>query len=657
MPSNRAVQTQGNFIGGLWDQVSHGRIDHPWHKAALALCTNAVPLENGSWCKRSGTQWLGPTYKRLQGYVRTFTGDSNNRYSVVVTTDGSTGWAHFFHKDAVLTNASDTVVGSSSSAGVLTITTAGTTGWSSGDQVIFSSAPVSGGPYLNLWCTITAISGTSLTVQDDQGNAFGFDTSTNALFGATISRIARYTTGFLANLNTVRCVNIGIQTYGGPIEALLLCSGYAPQLIQMSIGASVTISVGAATFTDGPYLDAQPDTGTVSGYSGSITFTPGSTTFTANDVGRQIRLFSQPAAWSSSTAYSNGDLVTYNGSWWQYVGGASYAAISGVIPGTLYTTSTGVQVLLWAPFPTAGQWAYGTISAQATTSCTVSLTTNLASANGSTISSWRLGAFTATAAAYPTSGILYEGRLWLGGAREGRIDASMSGSLLTFSPTDTYGNVFDNHAIDENLSAQSQDMIRWFAPDRSGLLFGTVAEEYIATGGGNNDPITPSNFLFRRMSRYGTATGGATAVHAGFAVVFIQTGTQIVYEYVTDAFTTAPSGRVLNEFCRQIGDLYGGLGELAYCETRVPLVWATTNLTAAFASCTYRRFSRFMSQPADMAGWALHELADLKRAPVSLSAVSFPDLDNDYLYITTAKATGGVGFANGVEVMQPMVTS
>lgn len=654
----RAVHTQGNFQGGVWDSTAHGRFDHPWHKAALETSTNGLPIESGGWIKRSGTQWLGPTYGRATGYTRTLFGNSSHRYAAVFTTDGSSGVVHFFNEDDVVTNDDDTIAASSSASGTLSVTTSTSTGWSTGDQVILSGLTISGGAeYLNRWLTITAISGTSVTLEDDQSNPFDFDTAANALVGATISRIARFSTGFTSNLQTVQLVNIGILTYGGPITALALCSGFAPQKIELSIGASASFAVSAATFTDGPYLDPQPDTGTVNAYSGSITFTPATTTFVAADVGRAIRLFSQPAAWSSSTAYVQGDVVTYNGAWWKYVGGTSYASVSGAIPGQPYTASTGVQVMLWAPHPTAGQWAYGTITAQASTSCTVSLTTNLNSANGTTVSSWRLGSFVSTASAYPTCGMLYEGRLYLGGARDGRIDASMSGALLTFSPTDTYGNVFDNHGISAQLSSESQDAVRWFRPDRSGLLFGTAAEEYLLTGGGGaNDVITPTNFLFRRMSRYGSLSA-ASVTSAGFGVVFAHAGGDIVYEYVTDAFTSAPSGRVLNEFSRSLVAGHNGVTELTYTESHVPIVWGVAG-DGALVSCTYRRFSRFMSSPPDMAGWADHNLADARRLAVSSCSVSYPGhtTDFDYLYITTTTtgADDGAGFANGVELLRSL---
>src|SRR5574340_849516 len=372
--TTRQVQTQGNFLGGQWDTASQGRFDHPWWKTALDLSTNGLPLENGVWAKRSGTQWLGPTYKRLTGWVRPFEADTNHRYAGVFTTDGNTGWAHFWHQDSPLTDTSSLVDASSSSSGVVSVTTHTATGWSVGDQVIATGLSALGQPYLNRWMTVTAIAGTAVTLKDDLGNAFVFaDPPSGAMIGATLYRIVRCVTGFTANLDMTQIVNSGSS-----LEALLLCFGQVPQLLSLVNGAPDTITVTAASFVDGPYLDVQggdtPETGTVSAYSGSITFTPASSSFVAGDVGRLIRLFSQPAAWASGTTYNVGDLVTYNSAWWTCV----YGGVSAVQPGTFYTSGT-TQILVWAPAPLAGQWAWGKITAQAGASCTVSLTTNLLS--------------------------------------------------------------------------------------------------------------------------------------------------------------------------------------------------------------------------------------------------------------------------------------
>ena len=80
-------------------------------------------------------------------------------------------------------------------------------------------------------------------------------------------------------------------------------------------------TLGAAAFKDGPYLDPPVDGTTItpSGTSGSVTLTlaGGSTRFAATDVGRMVRLFSEPADWSSGTAYAVGDQVKFDNAYYR----------------------------------------------------------------------------------------------------------------------------------------------------------------------------------------------------------------------------------------------------------------------------------------------------------------------------------------------------
>jgi hypothetical protein len=305
-----------------------------------------------------------------------------------------------------------------------------------------------------------------------------------------------------------------------------------------------------------------------------------------------------------------------------------------------------VQYTIWGPAPTAGQWAWGTISAQASTSCTVVLTTNLNSANGTGIATWRLGVF--EAGQRPRVGIMFGGRVWLGGAVEGRLDSSMSGDPFTYSPTDIYGNVFDNHALALKIASSTQDHVQWFRADRAGLLFGTSSEEFVITGSSPDAAITPSNFDIKKVSSYGSLN--VQAVTAAFSHVFVQAYGKQVYEFVTDVFAASPSGRRLNPFQQDISELYGSLVDIAYTETKVPAVWAPTS-NGSLLSCTYRRFSRFMSSPPDMAGWSVHQLADGVRFVASVAAVEAvrDNEDADCLYMTVLT---GSTIPNGIEMFK-----
>ena len=74
--------------------------------------------------------------------------------------------------------------------------------------------------------------------------------------------------------------------------------------------------------------------------------------FTAADIGRHIRLFSQPAQWVSGTTYAIGNLVTYNDTFWQSLINSN----TGVTPGT--------NVADWVPVSGTAYalWTWGRIT-------------------------------------------------------------------------------------------------------------------------------------------------------------------------------------------------------------------------------------------------------------------------------------------------------
>lgn len=487
--------------------------------------------------------------------------------------------------------------------------------------------------------------GATMTLADDLNNALPFNITTGDLNGCQLFRVLRfgvtYTTSLLPDIRVVQAQD----------SAFILSSGTAPQVVTVTdaaltgyIPVDSTFTYSAATFIDGPYLDPQgtvasPETGTVSAYTGSITFTPETTQFKSTDVGRSIRLFSQPAAYASGTTYTNGQFVTdSSGAWWEF----TYSSgLAGVTPGTS-TTIGGVTYLPWAPAPTAGQWAWGTITAEANTSCTVSLTTDLSSANGSTISMWQLGVY--KAGQYPTCGVYHEGRLWLAGAVPNRFDASMTNDTLTFSPTDINNNVLDNSAISVTLNFDDTANIYWMIPDHAGILVGTNGAEVMISASQLNDPLTPTSIQAHIVSKY--MSENVQPRRAGMAAIFAQRYQQRVIEHLADAFSGKFSGRHLNEFAKSL--TAAGVKELDYQEEKAPIVWALMN-DGSLAGCTYRRVSRFVTEPPVMQAWGTVTLGDSS----TINAICvLPDTGglSDLLFVSPLDSNGYYW----VDVMRPI---
>jgi len=661
----RPAVHQSAFLGGEWAGTAQGRIDQPNYKQALNVCLNGLPVAEGAFVRRAGTEFLGPTYGRGTARLLPYRDVGGVSYLVVLTVVSSLGYAHFYSGTAAIyTGTAVSVSTSSSAAGVLTAVLASDPGWVVNDQIKFQGITNTGaGGYVNRVLTITAKAGATLTLKDDLGVAFGFDSTANSLTGAEAVVLTRSTTAFTATTYFDKIRSIQAQTPTGT-ALFIIERNTAPQVI-----TGTNLAVATASFKDGPYLDPQggilsPETGTVSAYSGSIDFTPTTTVPVAADVGRHIRLWTQPAAWNVATTYAYGDRVTYNNQFWVSIGQGAYAATNvGIVPGTVPTVGTNsLAVPMWAPDPLAGRWAWGTITAQNGVKYTVSLTTTLNSANGVTVTIWRLGLF--KSGQYPACGIFHEGRLWFGGcasgaaagAPQGRFDASTVDDIYTFSPTDIYGNVADNHAISAVVSSKrSFDGFRWMeAVDTGGILAGTAAGEWLISST-SGDAMTPTTIRATEVTTYGSAE--VEPARAGLAIIFVQRFGRTVYEYLADAFSTRFAGRPLNENAKHLAASASvdaaGYYRLAYQSEKTPVIWAIAGGSALFG-CTYRRESRFVTEPPTFAGWHRHLLYDGARTPVDICALPGGSSTADLLYIVTLKST--VGVCNyQVEVLRPLL--
>ncbi len=640
---------QSDFRGGEWAPLSQGRSGEKGYNTALNVCVNQIITEEGAATRRSGTEWIGPTHGRTVAKLLPFKSSANLPYVMEFTNSNLQFYANTGY---VCTNDQVTATASTSAAGVLVLTVASHT-FSVGDTCILwfpsTITAAKGGPYKNRVFQITAQDATHLTLKDDLGNALPYDSAANDLVNAKVFRILRFSTSW----GTAALA--GIRAIQSQTESILLSSTTFPQHLKITTPATSSsdpvFSLAAAPFLDGPYLDQQgtfevPETGTVSAYTGTITFTPATTTFVAGDVTRMIRLFSQPPAYDTSgaTTYTYGMTVTYKGAYWKSTAAGTYANLNkNVIPGTTLTSGD-VQITVWAAAPNEGQWAWGTISAQAGASCTVILQTNLNSNNGTTIAIWQLGVYNNyTVGAYPTCGIYHEGRLWLMGTN--RFDASTSNDIFTFSPTDIYGNVLDSSGISETLNSDELNTFLWAKPDHDGILCGTLGGEWLISASVLSDPLTPTSIQAHQVTKYGSAA--VEPVRAGMALLFVQRFRQRILEFMSDTFSQKFSARHINEFAKHI--TAPGVQEMAYQEEKVPVVWAAMT-DGSLAGTSYRRVSHFVTEPPTMAGAHRHQIGG-GRLVQSMCVQPNSNGLSDLLYLCTY-AADGTDYA--IEVLRPV---
>jgi hypothetical protein len=650
---------QSSFLGGEWGPLSKGRSDVPAYASAMEVSLNGIIVEEGAWTRRSGFEFIAPTHNRqIARLIPYVIGDPNQASNLT----GSAAYGLEFTPNRlrflsgaslVVTPNQPTVTASSLSGGILSLTLSSAAGFNVGDDAILGYDPTMIvasviGPLAGRVIQVLTVNyGTNvITVGTDTGGTFsGFSSGANALNGVTVYQIAMLTTPYAANeLGGLRAIstntNMVLLSFANPPNVFVIGSGN-PTIAEIS-------------FADGPFLDLQggndsPETGTVNAYTGSIVFTPTTSTFTSTDIGRMIRLYSQPPVWNSGTTYSYGQVVSYNGGFWTSVAAGAYAALNtGVTPGT-NLTSGGVQVMVWAPAPQAGVWAWGTITGQTGSTATVELVGSLNSANGATISQWRLGVY--QTGHWPTCGVYYEGRLWLAGAYPNRVDASVSNSLFQFSPTDSYGQVTDANALNLIGNSDENAVFQWLKPDQQGLLVGSLTSEWLIQASTLNDPITPTSVQMHRVTKYGCAF--AEPVRVGMSLIFVQRYTRRLIEYLADTFSNKFTGRHVNEFAKHLSE--SGIAEIAYQEETVPIIWARM-INGTLAGCTYRRVSHFVAEAPVFQAWHRHviggDYAGDELYPVQ-SIMVLPGVDDlsDSLYVVRCDLNAANSF---IELLRPL---
>jgi len=649
----RSSYSQSNFLGGEWAPQAQGRSEDPRYATALSRCFNALPVEEGAWIRRSGTQRLGPTYKQAQARILPFVSSTSCAF-VCEFTDGN---LQFWSGPApIFTNDPRTVSAASLNfAGILTLTLDAAHGWTVGDTVMFSF-PAGYSQTLESNCrgrvfqAISGTTGSTLVLGDILGNGLPITLPSGGLVGATVLRIKRFAAPWhaadLAGLRIVQAQN----------NAVILSAGLPPYTltVQEPTGNNdPTFSLASTDFADGPYLDPSGDTCTVSGFTGTITVTASTTTpFSSTDLGRHIRLFSQPPAWNAGTPYVTGNLVTGPDgvSWWQAI-----ANNTGVTPGTM-TVVNGVNTVVWVPSANAGSWAWGKIASYVSPSqVTVTLDTSipgmvLNSANGTTMSLFRLGVY--TSAQYPTVGTYHEGRLWLAGAVPNRFDSSISNlraptdpvTRFVFSPTDPNGNVLDSSGISETLNSTELNTFQWMLPDDRGIVCGTLGGEWIIEASALSDPLTPTSIQAHQTTKYGSKF--VEARRAGMAIIFVQRFGRRVIEYLADAFTGRFSGSHLNEMSKHLS--ISGVVELAYQEESAPVIWARM-ADGSLAGCTYRRVSRFVTEKPVFSGWHKHQHGSPRATFEGMCILPREDGLSDALYLVVND-----GLQRYIEIMRPL---
>lgn len=582
---------QSSFRGGEWSKTMQGRVDHPDYKHALGRLKNFVMLETEAITRRSGFRVAANTKLGNPARVLAYTFQDATPY-VLEVTDGAMRF--FTGTTQVPTNDARTVA-SISTANPAVVTLDAAHGWADNDTIYFlfrdSTSPLLHARRFTI--TVTGQAANAFTIADEitgtaiDGSTLAWATPTKPI---TVSRVHEIVAPFSStDLATMRLVQ-------SDDAAVLLASAVAPQVLTRATEPDPLNSIYAQfaitglTFLDGPYLDPYTNGVRVnpSALKGSVALTfdfaaydsakaykvgdyvtsssvnykslidqnigntpvssptawvaiDGGTAanpngFTSADIGRLVRLYSEPPLWDTGTTYAIGNVVKFNNQYWTALAVMTGASTS---TGSINPNQPGVKTTTWAIATQVAKWSWGRITGfsnaidKATGSVISSTgTTNAANAFDGATSQASASCATYTHGSY--QGIYFSlGKNYSSGAQQ-------IGSV-TFYPSNDRGFAYWQATASGNIRIQL-----WASQTAPTLPFGSMVTDTVLTTipgctllgdtGAfvnstapvtitSNDTATAWKYVFGVVYALPKATVGTRTVYTGEMQLFAPSGT------------------------------------------------------------------------------------------------------------------------------------
>lgn len=651
---------QANFLGGEWSPFAQGRSDTPDYRKALNVCRNGFPIEEGAWLRRSGTRFAQTTRGGVAGRVMSLSFSQDSPYILeltasamrmfgVATQSGGLTSALPSEFRLVTTNDNQQVL-AISTADPAVVQTNSATSWATNDELIFlfdDSADTTLLPLLrNRVFIATKVDTTHFSLKDSitgatiDGSTLGWPGGGVTAGQLVVARVLRIATSYSGTQwSTVRKVQ-------AETKSIFLHGSYLPWTLTVDAAPTsttfATFTNGSATLHDGPYLDPPTDGSTItpSAKTGSVTLTASAATainggdgFQTTDIGRLVRLLSEPPAWDVSTSYSAGDSVTFNGAYF-----------------TCITANTGgqpdISIAYWTINTSAATWSWAKITARASTTAVTATIMGVDLLYTGAMSTWRMGVYSDTTG-YPTCGVYYEGRLWLSGAVDNRVDASIVGGVygttIDMTPTAGDGTISDASAISYIFDSDEVNPIYWMIGVDTGIVCGTQHGEWLIRASQLSDPITPTSIQAHEGTTYGSEN--IEPEKCQLTLSFVQRYGRTLLEYFPDVFSgkfTAPN---LTQRAKHL--TIPGMSEIRYQQELLPIIWVRL-ADGSLVGCTYERNALMSSQGPDFYGWHRHDLGS-GRTVQSIAVGPSEDGDLDTLAIVTNDSGTNI---RHVELMQ-----
>ena len=354
-----------SFLGGELSEFASGRFDKPDYKISLNVCLNSFPVEIGPWVRRPGTAFAGTTKGGMPGRVISWAFDQSSPYTLEFTD----GFLRFRSGTQLAGKPNDGApVLSISSANPAVMTTSADPGWLSGNTILLIDLGTAIPTLQNRQVSINRLTGTTYSLFDPLTGA--------TIDGSTLGPLSLPSTAFSFRIQELVTPYISgswapLRMVQAELTGILLNNSIEPQALVVasppSTNTNAVFSLSTAVFEDGPYLDpfnngvqAVPasTTGLIQltlqfpvwsssksykvgdfATSSSVNYesltdqnvgnTPAGSPsdwapvgagaainngqgFLATDIGRLIRLYSEPPLWNAASCYSTTAVVTYN---------------------------------------------------------------------------------------------------------------------------------------------------------------------------------------------------------------------------------------------------------------------------------------------------------------------------------------------------------
>ena len=371
---------------------------------------------------------------------------------------------------------------------------------------------------------MTQVNGKRFKVASVAANTFALQTIDGTNVNTT--SYTAYTSGGIANrvyqiATTYLTADLFQIKYAQSADVMYLCHpDYSVKKLSRTGHTSWTIT--EVDFTNGPYLDDNTT---------AVTFHS-----SAHTVGTARDLTASAATFASTDV---GRLVSFR---------TGYGEI------TAFTSSTAVT---WTIIKDTG--------------------------SGSNSVDWALGAFSDTTG-YPSCVTFYEQRLVFAGTE-------VQPQTLYFSKSGDYesmdenrgGTIADDDAIIYTIASNQVNAIRFLSATRT-LIVGTVGGEFSVSGGGSDDPVTPTNILIKKQSNHGCAN--IDAIPVGNVTLFLQRAKrkirELAYNFDVDGYV-APDMTILAEHISETG-----INEMSYQQEPNQIIWAVRE-DGKLVGLTYQR--------------------------------------------------------------------